>query len=107
MLLHPNGTALRGNGSSLMLSDTDSKIMLSIIEGNSLAKKSECISTAVPQPNAETVAAIKDNLSFEYPFKDILDLESKASVSRLANSAESQKYSFSKIPSFLSPKLIY
>ena len=102
MLLHPNGTALRGNGSSLMLSDTDSKIMLSIIEGNSLAKKSECISTAVPQPNAETVAAIKDNLSFEYPFKDILDLESKASVSRLANSAESQKYSFSKIPSFMS-----
>lgn len=102
LMLHPNGKILRGNGTSVMCRDTDSKISLNLISsadipnnfGISVAEESSC--------NEELCSAVKENIAFRYPFEDLLEVESKASVSVLANKAESEKYAFTTLPSFMS-----
>ena len=98
ILLHRNGKALRGNAGSVIINDDISTFSLEIIdsvddtEDFSQEVKTEC--------NAEIVEQIKENISFVYPYKDLVDVESKASVSKLANSAESLKYAFEAAPAF-------
>lgn len=103
LLLHKDGKALRPNGTSLMLVDTDSKISVSIIDGESVPDNSFIYDFEnETQPNLDLVSALKENFNFEYPYKELLGVESKASVSKLANSAESAKFSFTAKPSFMS-----
>lgn len=45
---------------------------------------------------------INNNLSFVYPFDELLAIESKASVSQLAHSAENDAFAFKTVPSFMS-----
>ena len=101
LLLHPDGKELRGNGSNILVSETKSSISLSVEcvtdEKDEKAKICE-ISDSV---DTEILSAIKENIGFKYPYSEILQLESKASVSKLANSAESVKFAFSAKPSFM------
>ncbi len=101
MLLHPNGDVLRG-GINAPTEITDSRVNLNIIEGADLAAPEQCLEEANTATDGELVNTLKANYSFKYPFADILETESKASVSALANKAESEKYSFTAKPSFMS-----
>ena len=103
LLLHKDGRALRPTGTSLLLKETNSEISLSIIDSNSVPDNSlVCDFEKEALPNKEIVSALKENFGFEYPYKELLGVESKASVSKLANSAESAKFAFSSKPSFMS-----
>ncbi len=101
-LLHPNGNALRGNGSSLIPLEDNSELNINIIDGATLTDITFEEETKAVTVNNEIVAEIKDNLAFSYPFTEILNVESKTSVSAVANKAESEKYSFTAKPAFLS-----
>ena len=101
-MIHPNGKDLRQSGSAVFVKETESKIDINIIEAEDLPN--DTIETKIISNNANMVLAekIKENLDFVYPFEDILNIESKTSVSALANKAESSKYAFSAEPSFMS-----
>lgn len=103
LLLHKDGKALRPNGTSLLLKETDSKISVSIIDADCVPDNSYKydFETETP-PDMELVSALKENFSFTYPYKELLGVESKASVSKIANSAESAKFAFTEKPSFMS-----
>ncbi|MBR7132817.1 MAG: helicase-exonuclease AddAB subunit AddA [Clostridia bacterium] len=102
LLLHPDGKCIRGNGSSIITVDTKSKIAVSVFDAESLPDRSETKGKAKLCEDKTLTDKIKNNISFVYPFEKLLNIESKASVSRLANSAESAKYAFSGKPSFMS-----
>ncbi len=101
-ILHPDGKELRGNGTSVFVKPDESHIDINIIDAEELP---DCLSeedkaeTALPP---DITDAIYENISYKYPFEDIISVESKASVSAIANKAESYKYSFSSEPSFMS-----
>ncbi len=102
LLLHPCGKELRGNASSVIVSDDKSKIKAAVIDYDALT---DCETEAIEQNiqiDNELAQAVKENLEYKYPFDGILNIEAKSSVSRLANSAESLKYAFSLTPSFMS-----
>lgn len=102
LLLHPEGKQLRGNASALILAEDNSKIDISVTNSEQLVslQTKEKVEDAVI--DYDLAQKIKQNIEYEYPYQDILDIESKASVSKLANSAESVKYAFSGKPSFMS-----
>ncbi len=102
LLLHPDGKELRGNALPLILSETDSHIHLRIIEGDELSAVQSREITAEPKLIPELFAAVKENFEYSYPYGELCGIQSKASVSILANKAESEKYSFSAKPSFMS-----
>ena len=99
ILLHKNGKILRDGTSSVLLSDSDCKFKISIdddfieTEAENAEFSEEC--------DLQLAEQIMNNLSYVYPFEELLNIESKASVSRLANGAESAKYAFSYTPAFL------
>ena len=100
-LLHPNGTQLR-TGSGLIPLDNDSELNINIIDGSSLTSILIETQTEKVTFNGDIISEIKSNLEFKYPFTEILNVESKTSVSAVANKAESEKYSFTAKPAFLS-----
>lgn len=102
LLLHPDGEILRGTGHGMIVKETNSRIDVKVINFEDIKGlddtnnyKTEIII------DSEITDKIRRNISFEYPFADILSVEAKASVSRLANSAESAKYAFNYTPAFL------
>ncbi len=102
LLLHPAGKELRGCGGSLILSEDNCEVKVSVKNYDSIPnlenKKEETL--AVVDENL--VDKIKENISYEYPFEEILRIESKASASRLSGSAEDMKYAFESKPAFMS-----
>ncbi len=102
LVIHPDGKEFRGNGSSIFVCPTESKIKISVIEAEDLPDISVEKVNNNPIPDFDIIKKIKDNIAYSYPFSDILNLESKASVSALANKAESEKYAFSGEPAFMS-----
>ena len=101
VLLHPMGKEIRQNGSSVLLKETNSEIEVKLIEAEDLPDNSDN-TEETSNPDMEIVSKIKENLAFKYPYEDILNIESKTSVSALANKAESSKYAFMNEPSFMS-----
>lgn len=102
LLLHKDGEILRQNGHSLLLCNAKSDITLSVGFADDFAVSHLVSDTNQPQnPDERLVNDIKAALSYEYPYKKLSELQSKASVSALANSAESAKFAFSAKPSFL------
>ena len=102
LLLHKDAGILRGNAHSLLLPDTKSHLSLSVSSAEAISDLSE--ETYTPElQNTDTslVDGINAALNYEYPYKKLSALQSKASVSALANSAESAKFAFSQKPSFL------
>lgn len=101
-LLHPNGSCLRGSGSSVMTTDSNSELNINIIDGSKLES---AVCTQITEnftSDNDIVNEIKENLAYEYPFSEITSLQSKASVSQVANKAEHNKYSFTSLPAFMS-----
>lgn len=102
VMLHPDGKELRQNGSCILVKKTESQINVSLIEAEDLLDNPYAETKETALPNKELSEKIKENLSFSYPYEEILNIESKTSVSALANKAESSKYAFSSEPSFMS-----
>jgi len=101
LLLHPNGKELRGNSGSLILLDTQSKVNIFVKDYEALNGNCETEIEKEPFIDKDLCQKIKENISFKYPFEEILKVESKASASKLTGSAEDMKYAFSGRPSFL------
>ena len=102
LLLHKDGKALRGNSHSLVLPEDSSSILLNIVESESITEKIMSSFEEDEAVDLEMAEEIKRNTEFVYPYSEILNIQSKASVSKLANSAESKKYMFTAKPSFMS-----
>lgn len=102
LLLHPNGKELRGNGSSLTVREDDSVIKVSVIDAESILHTDASEEEVNVKADKELISAVKENISFKYPYEEVLNIETKVSVSKLANSAESMKYAFSSKPAFMS-----
>lgn len=102
LLLHPDGkNIIRDNSTNLLIKDTNSQISIyitdeKIFEENDITTNNNDFSCDLSLSNK-----IIENINFKYPYSEILSIESKASVSKLANSAENSKYSFSALPSFM------
>ena len=102
-VLHPNGTALRSGGSGIIPSGTKSRIGVYIYSSEAdMPELPDSTETDDYIPNAEITESIIKNTAYVYPYAPLLSIESKSSVSALANSAESEKYAFSARPSFMS-----
>lgn len=102
LLIHPDGKELRGNGTALLVKPTDSKITVNYCDYTAFSDDVSKEDTLQSEPDPEITQAIKENINFVYPYSDILELESKASVSELANKAEGAKYAFKTTPTFMS-----
>ena len=100
-LVHPDGREIRGAGTGLIVSDTESRIVINVIAKNSTEESAETSQTeAHSDPALEE--QLEKNIGYIYPYADILETEAKSSVSELANKAESEKYAFKSRPSFMS-----
>ena len=102
LLMHPDGKELRGSGSSLGVTETNSKIKVTVTDFDKLQDVAVKTDTQKVVVDYGLVEKLKENLSFKYPYEIVTEIESKASVSKLANSAESSKYTFTQKPAFLS-----
>ena len=100
MLLHPCGKELRGEGSNITVNMTNSKIDFFNLYDEDIIDY-DVVKETDAKIDLETVASVKENLGYAYPFKDILEIESKTSVSKLKGRATAKKYAFSARPSFM------
>lgn len=102
MLLHPDGNDLRKTGHSILLQETDSKINFRVEFGApEISNKADEEKTEY-KADKDIANEIRQNLEFVYPFEELLEIESKASVSSIVGKAENMKYAFSYRPAFLS-----
>lgn len=105
LMIHPDGKALRGIGSSIIVSEDNSRIGLKFFNYENITNYNIEENKNFPnKSNYQLFEGIENNLSYQYPYNSLMDIEAKASVSKLAKSAESEKYSFSYLPNFLSEK---
>lgn len=100
LLLHPDGSALRTDNCGIIPQKTNSRIKVNITEptvesGEILTEKAEFL------PDGKLTEELKKRIAYEYPYAPLFKIESKSSVSALANKAESDKYAFSSKPSFM------
>lgn len=102
LLLHPNGNILREAGDMILSIDDKSSVTINVIDGNDLTENVNELVNEIGLADKELANAIRKNAEFVYPFRDILNIRSKTSVSQLANKAESDKFAFSERPSFMS-----
>ncbi len=102
LLLHPDGVKLRGNAKNLICNETTSRIKLQIIDGKTIPECYDSVEQDEITVDDELLYKIQQNFAYKYPFEELVGIQSKASVSVLANKAESEKYSFTSKPSFLS-----
>jgi len=101
LLVHPDGKELRGNGTALLNKPTQSRIKVKLSHWSDFDDSVKEEAEVETEPDSEIARIITENTSFVYPYKDILTVESKASVSAIANKAESAKYTFNGKPSFM------
>ena len=101
LLLHPDGKSLRGTGTALLVRPTLSKIEVEVCTPDEEVAEKTVSEISDDSQNSEITQAIMANAAFEYPYKDVIAIESKASVSAIANKAESVKYAFSGEPTFM------
>ena len=100
VLLHPNGKEFRC-GASIIPIETSSSIDISVCEPQKDEETVRENPIKTPVADLEKSQKIAENIAFSYPFADILEIEAKSSVSKLANSAESAKFAFSDKPAFM------
>ena len=100
VLLHPSGKDFR-NGASIIPIATESQIKVSVCEPEGGEESFEEKAKISATPNLQKAEIIAQNMAYSYPFAEILEIEAKSSVSKLANSAESAKYAFTDKPAFM------
>ncbi len=102
MLMHPDGKDLRGVGHNIIVKEDKSRVNLKICDHSQINDLSVAMDVFTEsEPDTDLAKAIAENLSYTYPFEEILTVESKASVSKLVGSAENIKYAFSDRPEFM------
>lgn len=101
LMLHPLGKELRPVESKIIPFNTKSQFALKFFNESDF-EDAVNIETEIAIPDQTIIDYAQEVLNYKYPYKDILELESKASVSKLANSAESAKYAFKNEPAFMS-----
>ncbi|MBQ3817447.1 MAG: PD-(D/E)XK nuclease family protein, partial [Clostridia bacterium] len=100
-MLHPDCHSLRGNASKIIPLKTDSKLQLyegQYIEGTQVAG-AEDNNTCLP--NSLLAEKISENINYEYPYDKYREIQTKASVSAIANKAEAEHFAFSARPDFM------
>ncbi|MGI6280370.1 MAG: helicase-exonuclease AddAB subunit AddA, partial [Acutalibacteraceae bacterium] len=102
LMLHPSGKELRGNGTAIICRETESKISVNIIDSKTIPDYQPNPQPVSAEFDEQLAKAVRENIAFKYPYEELLSVESKASVSAIANKAESEKYAFSNLPSFMS-----
>ncbi len=102
LILHPDSKALRGNGTSIICKETESHIKLRQVTGSEIANEISSQNNTVFPFDTEYSESLNNNLAYKYPFEALFSVASKASVSILANKAQSEKYNFTAKPAFMS-----
>ncbi len=80
----------------------NSLIKIRILNGENLKSINNTINSNDFIPDESKINAIKKNFEFIYPYEKLAEVQSKISVSLLANKDESEKFAFSQKPSFMS-----
>lgn len=101
-LLHPDGRELRDNDSRILVRETQSRIRVRIVNGADIPDVQSDNADSLTEIDCDTADLIKQNLDYSYPFDPIRFIESKSSVTALANKAQSDRYAFSARPAFMS-----
>ncbi len=101
VLLHKDGKTLRNSGDSFTISDNNSGVNVTVIDGAELLENPFLASHIESEADTALGEKILNNTKFIYPYNDILNIRSKTSVSALANKAESDKFVFTQKPSFM------
>ena len=101
LLLHPDGKELRGAGHNILIDDTESRINLKLLNHTDINDLPQAINKKTGKVDSVIADKIRESINYKYPYEEILDIESKASVSKLANSAEAIEYAFSLRPEFM------
>ncbi|MDD6478632.1 MAG: helicase-exonuclease AddAB subunit AddA [Oscillospiraceae bacterium] len=102
-LLHKSGEALRTLAeASFVPFDTASDLSVEIVSADGIKPIITLENTDTDiDVNPQIVSKIKENINYSYPFDVLKNIEAKASVSAIANKAESERFAFSSIPSFM------
>ncbi len=85
------------------VANSDSSVSFSYISSDDIAVRTEIIED-IKQGVAdiELSEAIKNNLSYSYPFEAVKTIETKSSVAVVAHKADEYDYSFTSLPDFMS-----
>lgn len=101
LMLHPDAKALRGSGSSIICKDTESRVKVELTADEEITETVAENEKTEYNEDREFSQNLANNISYKYPFEELFSLQSKASVSVLANKAESDKYNFTQRPQFM------
>lgn len=103
-LLHDDCVSLRETaGIPLLTHNSKGKISIKIVDASELKKteyndlSNEDLITVDNQLYEEVIK----NISYEYPYSKLRDIEAKSTVSKLANQAENERFAFVSTPSFM------
>lgn len=100
-LLHPDGAPLRRlSGIPINIASSESNFKIKLLTDIPAAVQSE-EKMVDENPDNMLIELLKENFSYSYPFSPLFEIEAKSTVSRLANSAESESLSFTAKPSIL------
>jgi ATP-dependent helicase/nuclease subunit A len=102
VLLHPCGRKLVELDDNILSLETDSKINVRVINAENLTANVVIEEAEEIKENTDIIDALKQNFEYEYPYNALKNIQTKISVSVLANKAESDKYSFTAKPAFMS-----
>ncbi len=100
-LLHPDAENLRKLGEiSIKPTHTDSKLKVNILD---LSQDIEIIAEEpkIADADLNLAEAIRQNNEYEYPYEELTEIRSKATVTGISHK-ENSEYSFKRVPSFLS-----
>ncbi len=104
-LLHPDAKALRDK-SDAAIKPISSDLRLNVCVINEFDYDG-CVAESGQKQTVENksfIEQIKRNSDYKYPFEELRKIQAKASVSELANAAESDKFAFGTKPAFLQNK---
>ena len=102
VLLHPCGRKLVELDDNIISHETDSKINVRVINAENLTNDVCELEEISHSTNNDLIESLENNFAYEYPFDLLKNIQSKISVSILANKVESEKYAFTAKPSFMS-----
>lgn len=100
-LVHPSGEKLRRicDCHTPIIDDAQGNFEVTFITPDSI---SEEISSAVDiEIDEKTVDEIKQRINYRYPFDELKTVQAKASVSAVANKAESERFAYTEKPAFM------
>lgn len=101
-LLHPDGKKFLNVEDKILPQDTKSTFGINLIDAINLPSAIASKSEEVLNDETDFSLNLKQNFDFVYPFNSLRNIQSKMSVSLLANKAESEKFAFTSKPAFMS-----